>query len=493
MSDRVKRKPANQPPVSAHPAFPVIVALWFAALFGIGSMVLPIDLFERFSVASGLAEAYRAAQPPLGATARIAVAAIATLIGAGAGLFVARRVAAAHAPRPVHRRAAALHPASAPMPAKRPISAHEELFEGGLDAADEQPVRAAPGRRRALAVTDDSAPSDFLAFAPLPGRSANDADEPLDLGGFAAREEVVEEPAREAFAEPPEAGIQPEAFGSSALSSPPSPCQAAPFADPAIETTQGTADPASLDEEIAQVAATPLAPLAERPIGDLSVVELVERFALALARHQATADQRVPAPAPEPAPETVATQPPRSVAAMPEPTAGLEPDGAADLPRPSDPPARAELPAALRPFGFDMIDDEADDEAALPDLDLTTALSRVRALAPAPLAMAADLDIREEPEEEPDEAFEDSYPSLLAMKSPLGQREPVRIDDDEGDADAGEPVVVFPGQSARPFDAPMQRAEHPAAATPRPATDPGATERALREALEKLQRMSGAA
>ena len=67
-----------------------------------------------------------------------------------------------------------------------------------------------------------------------------------------------------------------------------------------------------------------------------------------------------------------------------------------------------------------------------------------------------------------------------------------------------EPVVVFPGQAARraapvaevparPFDAPLQRAENSVGAVRHPSADPGATERALRDALEKLQRMSGVA
>ena len=42
----LKRGPAK-PPISTHPAFPAITALWFAALLGFGSLVLPIALLER--------------------------------------------------------------------------------------------------------------------------------------------------------------------------------------------------------------------------------------------------------------------------------------------------------------------------------------------------------------------------------------------------------------------------------------------------------------
>ena len=43
------------PPLSLHPAFPAIVALWFAALLGLGSLVLPAVLLEKAVSASGLA------------------------------------------------------------------------------------------------------------------------------------------------------------------------------------------------------------------------------------------------------------------------------------------------------------------------------------------------------------------------------------------------------------------------------------------------------
>ena len=36
-------RPAKAP-ISTHPAFPAIVALWFAALLGLGSLVLPVAL-----------------------------------------------------------------------------------------------------------------------------------------------------------------------------------------------------------------------------------------------------------------------------------------------------------------------------------------------------------------------------------------------------------------------------------------------------------------
>lgn len=524
MSDNPRHKNAGQPPVSAHPAFPVIVALWFAALLGIGSMVLPIDMFERFAVASGLSEVYQAAQPPLGASARIGVALGAGVIGALAGLAIARRIAAANTPPPVTRRAAALRPStgSANAFAKRPISAHEELGEGGLDADDEPvaPREANLGRRRALAITEESARSEFLAFAPLPGQSPNNYDEPLDLLAF----EEPEVPAPEevaAIEEPAPALEQNTVFGSAALSGPPSSTSLGDFAMPDATAAQAAPFERKVEPVFAEPpvtpAVTPAVPVGERALGELGVVELVERFALALQRHREAADA-VSDDTPGELP-TVSV-PEFEIAARQgfEAPAGFVPvavDAAAQF---------SAIPAALRPFGFDEeLADEGEDADALPDYDLTAALSHSRG------AIAArTLETADEPEfvtdDESEDVAEAEYTSLLAMKSPFGHtRERVRIEDFEDD-EGDEPVVVFPGQAVRraapasdgpardavtalatpaaprPFDAPLARA-HQAATTAhvsfgspalKPA-NPGETERALRDALEKLQKMSGAA
>lgn len=76
-------------PLSSHPAFPAAVAVWFAALLGGGAFVLPAAIFESAAAATGLSAVFPAAQPPLGDTARIAIAIAAAAIGAVLGLFVA--------------------------------------------------------------------------------------------------------------------------------------------------------------------------------------------------------------------------------------------------------------------------------------------------------------------------------------------------------------------------------------------------------------------
>ncbi len=454
VSESPRHKHSGQPPVSTHPAFPVIVALWFAALLGIGSMVLPIDLFERFAVASGLADIFQAAQPPLGATARIVVAMVAGVIGAIAGTLVAGRIRAANAPRTATRHAAAQRPAdeSHALSAKQPISAHEELGEGGLDADPDAPgegsvdadldtvVERGPlaSPRRELVMTDDDAPSEFLDVAPLPGHRA---------AAFGQQ-----------FGEPLEQPLDLDAFGAAET-------------EPVSETSERF-EPSSHTADFEEPAAA--VPLGERAIGDLGLVELVERFASALQRHR----EQTARPA-EP------------------PLAGARASAHSDAPDDIEWPTPAALPSALRPIGYD--DDGEDDEAELaPPFDLPTAFAQGRG--------AFDHDADPEADELEDVA-EEEYTSLLAMKSPLGlSREPLRFEDDDAD---DEPVAIFPGQAnrpaaahpassdpiaeSRPFDAPLARAEQagqPAVFKP---ANTGATEHALREALERLQKLSGAA
>ena len=50
-------KNADRLPVSAHPAFPAIVALWFAALLGLGNLILPVQLIESMLTTTGIASA----------------------------------------------------------------------------------------------------------------------------------------------------------------------------------------------------------------------------------------------------------------------------------------------------------------------------------------------------------------------------------------------------------------------------------------------------
>ena len=84
--------PRNTRPLSTHRAFPAMVGLWFAALLGLGSFVVPPSSYEGLVQASGIASLIPAAAPPLGFTARLAISGAAALAGLLVGLFVASRI-----------------------------------------------------------------------------------------------------------------------------------------------------------------------------------------------------------------------------------------------------------------------------------------------------------------------------------------------------------------------------------------------------------------
>jgi hypothetical protein len=546
VTDRPRRTTEAKPPISAHPAFPAIVALWFAALLGIGSLVLPAALFERASEASGLSSVFVAAQAPLGVTARILIALGAATVGIFAGLGIAGRVIAANATQPAPRRGPAAVPAGHPA-AKRPISAREELGSSSLDTDDARgPI---PGRRRALSVTDDSARSEFLESAPLPGfdpRASVDtpepepepeaepdveaefeaaAAEPLDLGSFDAA--PAEAPAADDEGDEPAARFSQSAteqtFGTASLSARPIPNSsfgAGGFRTrPVNRPPREAAAEAFEDSPMTEFSAGAV-PVQQTAPGEPAIVELVDRFARALRQHREEAGQGASVDGGDPA------------APLIDLTFALAPRDRRDrAPAPSDRSKPVEafqrafeaplVPAALRPLDFAPDEDEDDD--GIPSLDLSLTLARsARPFARPPAAFApppADPD----EQSENDAGAEGAYSSLLAMKSPAGlPREAVRIDDEPEVEDAIEPVVVFPGQSARravpaadgpardpgpdgmtsgaarPFDAPLDRLDTVAGAVSgrgangRPGNAAN-TERALREALEKLQKMSGTA
>ncbi|BBC71205.1 hypothetical protein AEB_P0337 [Altererythrobacter sp. B11] len=108
-------------PLSQHPAFTLIIALWFAALLGLGCMVIPGVVLERIVIASRLPELFPMAAPPLGTTARLLLAITAAIGGALLGMMIAGRLASAQSIQRRHRRIAT-----------RPINSREELGEEGL-------------------------------------------------------------------------------------------------------------------------------------------------------------------------------------------------------------------------------------------------------------------------------------------------------------------------------------------------------------------------
>lgn len=666
MAVKIFGKSASSQPISAHPAFPAIVALWFAALLGLGSLVLPIALFEKLASASGIASIMAAAEPPLGATARILLAALATFFGAAMGLFLARKIASAQAPAKQREYPATLSrtiPDRDP-PTKHPISAHEELgsdyFDDPVDGGQAGKRQDGPPLRRAFAVTENSGPGEHydeeFGTATVPNRpksngpesdasysngfddprgpdrngamdqipteqprnfgqshAAWQADEMLDLGGFAQEAPLDEPDNSDSLASTPgfppvtrqcgsgglstdgmprksldetllatqdlaaqneaddNAGARPFGMPSGGLVSPDanqrmplseaserfeSSASAAPEALPTarfgmpqtIANTQGIVPdiPAEMAEQTKELDAQPeqdnaavasetvseadTGPETTSALSELGMAELLERFSRSLQNRASASHSLIIAPeiALEPAAEHVAES--------------IRPHA----------PDKSPIPAALQPVGIDENDSDGGNDA------LTDGLGGLSHSpftgAPKPFARpdaASDNPQRSEQaniassnsfgDEADKDDLEGGYSSLLAIKRPIRPgHEFVRVDDefegdesdeavsDEGVSDKGgdsaaaahEPVVISPGQDGRravpavdgPSRGPQtsvaaQAVAQPFAApaglgaVPQPMSQRHSqadinvdsnNEAALREALEKLQRMSNA-
>ena len=504
-----KRKPGNRKPISSHPLFPAVVALWFGALFGLGSLAIRPTLIESLVLKIGIDLVIPAAAPPLGVTARILIALVMASIGAALGVLLALRLSR---PKIVvrERKRNASNPGGAATaeaamwnqrdiftdgPARRPISAHEELG----DALD-SPVQMG-SRRRALAVAEhDAQPFQPQEAAPLPGGEPQIFDiatteldpvslapapeeerAPLDLGAFA---EPAQDPAPMMPAQP-----QPKLDWSAPL--PPEP----PIAlEPSV-----TSDPQ---------------PAPANP----GITDLARRLQESMARRRAAKAEPASAPAPSP----MSATPLEPTTAMPS-EFGLPAPGqpafvppppipvyaAAPFTAPSTaavaPAASAPMPAALRPVALDLAEDEE-------PVDLAQLMPRHLAMpqgaplapsAPAPVSVQPSIDFAPEEDAEPamPQADESAFASLLSIETP--RQEFVRIEEPEQHpATTVEPVVIFPSQMAaaqpiasRPFDAPSAAVagDPAAAAVAAPAVDQTEAELALRSALTNLQRISGVA
>jgi hypothetical protein len=221
-------------PLPANPLFPAVLGIWGFALGGLVTLVLPRDLV--------LAGAAKAGLGALGVHAPFALAGLAAVLLGGA-LFLAARALA----RKVKRRGAPPSLAAMAVRHVRTIDPASELGSGSLDEPVETiPLAAMMHEARSGADSDPATPEQDLSPAPS-----------LTLAEFAAlpgRNAVwVEEPALALVGEPSE------------VSGP------APVAEP--------------------VAVRPAMPSAiERlravPPSELSLVQMVERFAAALHAHQ---------------------------------------------------------------------------------------------------------------------------------------------------------------------------------------------------------------
>ncbi len=547
LSAEQSNRPKTAAPIAAHRLFPAIVALWFAALLGIGSLVIPPETLSAAVGALGIPKLIHAAAPPLGFTARVLLAVMMAGMGVVVGLMIGLRLASRHKIEPQRKTDPTRGRKMVPT-RKYEYDPTDHLAGQAADAATQQrgPLRASeafadiePLIDTAEAVsetfhTDAGSPSDEH-FAVL-GAPAAESFEPAD--------ETDPELGQDNFDDLIANAWEPEATE--------------PFAPPAPFTTVAEQpEPAAFKADaavaVAALAANPdvRRTLVEAPLENLGTVQLVERLAIAMAaaaeaRNAPAADRALqprtavpdpacpfsaadepleletlaePAPHHEPAPIMVASFDER--VAEPVQTDGepqtarrswSAPDFAAPIPE-------AAVASPARPSILDPITHGWDDEAADDDDAPTIAPPRFLSTH-APATAHRD----EDPADGLDDAdaaaaADDLYPSLLDIQP--AAREAIRIaapysasSSASGPAaQQAEPIVMFPNAAPRadapfapppastlqsrrslPFQAPgSTNAGTPVTPPELPAepVDAAEADRALRAALATLQRMSG--
>ena len=160
LATQVRSKPANKAPVTKHPLFPAMVALWFGALFGLGSLAVRASLLESLVLSLSLDVLLPAAAPPLGMKSRLILALLLAAIGVAVGAMLARRIAR---PKPVE------------TPRKRGIGARSAARQARAEAATAELEPAAP-RRRALTIEAEEQADFHYDGAPLPGSAPSILD-----------------------------------------------------------------------------------------------------------------------------------------------------------------------------------------------------------------------------------------------------------------------------------------------------------------------------
>lgn len=242
-----KRARRTRKPLRAHPLFTPVLTIWGALLGGLVTLVLPAGLVLAAAAQIGLGA--------LDELSRYLVAALAAVVVAAIMLVVGKALAAA--PR---RKAETPSLAALAVQHVRTIDPVTELGSSSLDAPVETIPFAAAAPQEETAEAAPSAPVevDLAGFAAMPGRNGVWIEEPA----LAPAEEAA--PDSEA---PVEAIPEPVAE---------------PVPEPVI---------AAVTESRPRRVAPPVSPSAiERlravPTSELSLIQMVERFAAALHEHQ---------------------------------------------------------------------------------------------------------------------------------------------------------------------------------------------------------------
>ena len=503
-----RRAASSQSPIVAHPWFPKMIGLWFAALFGLCSLALAPELLERIVSTLGIDRIVPAAAPPLGQTARLLLALGMAGVGEIAGLLIGARLAAPKRADPVRRRGlksatSEAEDSDAPQlrgrdrhpdaPARKPLSAisdfGDDLASNIASDSDEAPRGIDSAlRRRARASEAEQEPRPFIEAAPLPGGEW----QPAVAGAQDAPHEAHAATPPQTTHDPVWAG-QSEAFDLAPFDVKID-AHSAPLAAPLAVPTDTFVAALAHDESVLALAGPAPAEIATSSLEELGVVQLSERLALAL---QARRERRAQPPVALALLATPTFEPPVNVVvdepefAEPHASAPLvdvplpEPSVAHDVPEDvlAAPALAIEYPSApfaARPLFAPLSADDADEEHDIPALARSLALPRLgrNALAepdanPAPVAPELERGLEilarraPKPAAAPDTAFagaetpdeggdadeltdevlEEGYSSLLAMGLGFHRPEAVRIE--EPQSDEIEPVVIFPGQGAR--------------------------------------------
>lgn len=526
LGEQNRRKPTGNLSITRHPLFPAIVGLWFAALFGLGSIAVRPGLIEQLVVSLGVDQVIPMAAPPLGTTFRILLALGMAVAGGAIGLLLARRIARPAGEALIRKRGAtpaqeaSVEPRKTPQPGFGFAGRRRGLTAGDAMAASDSFAERAPlpgGYSKILNVTD----FDLEGFEHVEDDKATKAEVPADpfdtgnpfaeasahaapllntasdeaqtftpltveeqraedalaqaltpIGDAASLEEVHatpaasdDDPLNNRLFETYSRAISLRAEFAAASASP------SPFGPRDTALSPETDDSETSDFATRPVASAPTA--AERIAGAnldaLSHVELLERLGVALERKRCEAELRAEAIKADAATPIVAAPEygpqPSYEALSPDQTDGSDPASSS-----APEPAVWEIPAALRPVGFDHADEDSE---ALPGYVPPRHIG---------LSAAEPDENDEDVTDEDSRVLEEGYSSLLGLaRRPAPRQQFVPLDET-----AQNPAVVTPFEAAAPQDQPQEIADYSA---------PNAqeTERALRAALATLQRMSGTA
>ena len=397
-------------PISKHRLFPALVALWFGALFGLSIMAVRPGLLETLVVSAQFDRLIPAAAPPLGDTARILTALIMAALGALLGAVIGTRIA---------------RPGLAASQREPAVSQREDYTNLIEDKLDQRPqdVHAVAPEGQVFSVDQETGPETGDALSGLAHRRRSlslpeheDRDEYPELTLLPSSGPQIFNIAEINFATPmaAEAPLDHGSF------------EDAPVAEEAAPVTEYFA-PTVLEDTVNAVATTAAEDDAAQPgdIEPLDMVSLAERLVQSMEHRRGRADAGVAVT------ETEAAR---------DPEVWLAPMA---------------LPDAMRPISIDYgRDDELDASAPLTQATDSEALAEVTA------------DVLED--EDAEAIDEDSgYSSLLNLsRAPERRHSFARIEDEPTAEElAAEPIVIFPGQAVRAaaIAGPLQGpADHPA-------------------------------